>query len=266
MSFIDIDTRKKIIINWDILNHLKTKREFFNGEIIITEHIISKDLASLLIDEIKEKSLNNLKTRVSSNENKSHSHVFGNNLKEILKILNSRKFISFIEKEFNFRKGTIKEDPYMSGGGVHISQQGQFLLSHQDFNYHVITHHRRVINIILYLNQDWNYKDGGILNLEREYKNNFQIENVLPMNQQIIFRTDTNIWHGVNEILSDKKRISIALYYYHDVPFLNLILSIFKGRMTKFKSHKGLKNIIPYLQHKIQIVKNILFPKKSKKI
>ena len=71
MSFIDIDTRKKIIINWDILNHLKTKREFFNGEIIITEHIISKDLASLLIDEIKEKSLNNLKTRVSSNENKS---------------------------------------------------------------------------------------------------------------------------------------------------------------------------------------------------
>ena len=217
MSFIDINSRKQIIVNWDILNHLENKRNFFNGELIITKQIISKDLASLLINEINEKSLKDLKTRVSSNENKSHSHVFGDNLKEILKILNSKKFISFIEKSFNFKKGTIKKDQYMSGGGVHISQKGQFLLSHQDFNYHVITHQKRVINIILYLNQDWNNKDGGILNLERKYKNSFQHENVLPMNQQIIFRTDTNIWHGVNEILSDKKRISIALYYYQDI-------------------------------------------------
>ena len=136
---------------------------------------------------------------------------------------------------------------------------------HQDFNFHPISHMKRVVNIIIYLNEEWEPEYGGVLSLKREKNKKIESLEVLPKQKQIIFRTDTNIWHGVNKILVNKNRVSIALYYYEKASFISLLLSLFTGRMTKFISHNGIRGFIPYIQHKLVIIKNIFQLKKIHK-
>ena len=260
MYFLDIDKNKKLKVDWSCLDSLFISDENKSiKEVITSEILISKELTILVREEIISKSLNNIKTRKSQNENKSHTTSLNNLAMQIFNILNDQKFISKIESYFKFPKGSLKPDFAMSGGGIHLSRKNQFLKLHQDFTFHVQTHRKRVLNLILYLNPNWNLKDGGELTLERESKNEiYKINEIVnPSFNQVLFRTDTSIWHGVSKIKSNNPRISIAIYYYLDYKFLGFIKSLLFGRMTLFKSHRGIKLLIPYFQHKVQILLNI---------
>lgn len=260
MYFLDIDKNKNLKVNWNCLDSLFVKDESkLIKEVITSQILLSKELTVLVREEIISKSLKNIKTRESKNENKSHTSSLNNLSLKVFNILNDQKFISKIEAYFKFPIGTLKPDFEMTGGGIHLSRKNQFLNLHQDFTFHVKTHRKRVLNLILYLNPNWNLKDGGELTLERDSKNPiFEIKEIIyPSFNQVIFRTDTSIWHGVSKIKSNNPRISIAIYYYLDYKFLGLIKSLLFGRMTLFKSHKGIKLLIPYFQHKVQILLNI---------
>ena len=76
---------------------------------------------------------------------------------------------------------------------------------------------RRVLNILLYLNSDWQENWGGAIEFwDKEMKS--AQRSVFPLlNNAVIFRTDCESNHGFPEPINcpeNVRRKSIALYYY----------------------------------------------------
>jgi Rps23 Pro-64 3,4-dihydroxylase Tpa1-like proline 4-hydroxylase len=142
-------------------------------------------------------------------------HELPTPLKLLLCEMNSGPFIDFLEKLTGIR-GLIP-DPHFAGGGLHNIERGGKLDIHADFNWHKRMELHRRINVILYLNKDWESEYGGELELWDEKMQSVQVS-VLPLfNRMVVFNTTDFSYHGHPNPLTcpeDMTRKSVALYYY----------------------------------------------------
>jgi len=122
-------------------------------------------------------------------------------------------------------------DPTLEGGGIHMTRRGGFLKMHTDFNWHEPLKADRRVNILLYLNKNWQPEYRGELALadldQRE------VSSVEPIfNRLVVFNTNDHTLHGHPDPLmfpEDYPRTSIAMYYYsYGKPNLERI----RGRKT----------------------------------
>lgn len=136
--------------------------------------------------------------------------------RNLIEELNSPEFVSFLSELTGIPK--LLPDPSMEGGGLHQSGRGGFLNIHADFTVH--PHKRkwqRRVNILIYLNKDWEEAYNGHLELwTRDMKR--CAAKVLPIfNRCVIFNTDADSYHGLPEPIQcpeDMSRKSVALYYF----------------------------------------------------
>jgi Rps23 Pro-64 3,4-dihydroxylase Tpa1-like proline 4-hydroxylase/glycosyltransferase involved in cell wall biosynthesis len=135
--------------------------------------------------------------------------------KTLLEYFNSTEFLTILENLTGI-KGLIS-DPELIGGGMHRIDSGGKLSIHVDFNKHHTTGNYRRINLLLYLNKEWDQSWGGSLQLwDKDVK--LLVKDIQPIfNRVVIFNTDVDTYHGHPHPLNTPKgisRYSLALYYY----------------------------------------------------
>ena len=144
---------------------------------------------------------------------------------EVLNYLNSDEFIGFLRHITGIED--LIGDNSFAGGGVHIIPPGGKLGVHCDFSIHddqKFNGYWRRVNVLLYMNHDWKDEWEGHLELwDKPRKRGGEcVSKIRPdFNKMIIFGTSENSWHGHPTPLAcpeDKKRISLATYYYSKQP------------------------------------------------
>jgi hypothetical protein len=134
---------------------------------------------------------------------------------EIFMFFNSAPFLQFLEGLTGI-DGLIS-DPYFDGAGFHEIGTGGKLGIHADFRLNRKLHLARRLNLLVYLNKNWEDSYGGNLELwSRDMKN--RVHSIKPVfNRCVVFNTDADSFHGHPDPLTcppDVTRKSAALYYY----------------------------------------------------
>jgi Rps23 Pro-64 3,4-dihydroxylase Tpa1-like proline 4-hydroxylase len=104
------------------------------------------------------------------------------------------------------------------GGGVHKINRGGKLSIHIDYNNHPTTKQRRKLNLLIYLNKDWDKSWGSNLELWNKELTEKVIEVEPIFNRAVIFTID-DAPHGHPYPLNcpeNISRYSLALYYFVD--------------------------------------------------
>ncbi|NWK95853.1 hypothetical protein DM806_09215 [Sphingobium lactosutens] len=133
--------------------------------------------------------------------------------------LNSHAFLQFL-MEMTGISGLIP-DPYHAGAGLHEVKAGGHLSIHADFPRHEKMKINRRLNLLIYLNEDWENEYGGALELwDRKMRSAAQ--RIMPIfGRAVLFNTDRDTFHGHPDPLTcppHRSRRSIATYYYTAAP------------------------------------------------
>lgn len=149
-----------------------------------------------------------------------HQKMFCNDIDRIPPVLAklilelcSPKCLQFLEAVTGIT-GLIP-DPYLEGGGLHCSGPGGVLAPHTDFHIYGRLRLFRRVNLLVYLNEEWEQEFGGCLELYKK-DSDVPVRTLVPnWGKCVIFRTDDKSVHGFSKpVVGQRWRRSIALYFY----------------------------------------------------
>lgn len=157
--------------------------------------------------------------RPSGKSTVERMHALGASYRELDAVVRSGEFLRFVGGVTGI--DDLLYDPFYLGGGTHENRDGQLLQAHIDFNYHPSERWHRRLNLIVYLNPEWDEAWGGNLELWRDpYADAAPAARIAPVfNRCVIFETTEHSWHGFDTIAlppeqKSRSRKSIALYFY----------------------------------------------------
>jgi hypothetical protein len=144
----------------------------------------------------------------------------GPSYRELYGYMRSRQFLDSMSQMLGIPG--LLFDPHMFGGGTHENLEGQELDPHIDFNYDPVRRLHRRLNLLIYLNKEWDLSWGGAIELhsdprdwERDRVTSFNCQ----FNRAVIFETNEHSWHGFRRIRFPESRrglsrkcISVYLY------------------------------------------------------
>ena len=149
-------------------------------------------------------------------------HHFGPNTYRVLSYLNSPTFVNMLSDQLGIPG--LKPDIGLNGGGWHIHGPGGLLNAHLDYSLHPKLGLQRKLNLIIYLNSEWQSSWGGSLGFWDHCDNQPAnlVKSVTPsFNRAVLFDTTQQSWHGLTEAVScpqGQARKSLAVYYLVDPP------------------------------------------------
>lgn len=139
--------------------------------------------------------------------------------RSIDRYIQTKEFLDYVSKVTGIPD--LLYDPDYVGGGTHENRDGQGLEQHVDFNFHPGTRWHRRLNLIVYLNPEWDDAWGGALELQSDpWRGDTRGPRIAPaFNRAVIFETTERSWHGFSQISlpADRQslsRKSFAIYLY----------------------------------------------------
>lgn len=140
-------------------------------------------------------------------------------IRNILYALNSATFVAFLQELTGIDH--LIPDPWFHGGGLHQTMPGGHLDIHLDFNLHRKMRVYRRLNLLIYLNRDWQESYGGQFELRKTKMAEPSLSLLPTFNRAALFSTSNCSWHGQPrpvECPHGMSRRSLALYYYTVAP------------------------------------------------
>lgn len=150
---------------------------------------------------------------------------------ELKKELASEKLVKLVEDVTGIKNLIPLGDRY--GCGLHQGGRGSFLDIHVDYNLHPIERKQRRLNLIIFLNPEWNKEWGGELELWN--KDVSQCIQAIPplFNQAVIFECHDHSFHGYSSIQCPQEITRKSFYqYYFTEPSEKMLFhdTIFKNK------------------------------------
>lgn len=234
---------------------------------IYLDEFFDETFLSSVLDEFPdlEKAVDKIHYK-NPNENKLASNgrdSFKENTKKLVDYLNSETFMAFLQEMTGIKEPLIA-DPQYEGGGFHEIKKGGFLKLHVDFHKHRKLNLDRRLNLLVYLNKDWEESYGGNFELwEKDMSK--QVVKILPIfNRMALFSTTGDSWHGHPDTLTcpdDRSRKSLALYYYTEGRPDNEVAPSDQDRVTTtFIGRKGIDSPKMKVYNKLVNVANAILP------
>ena len=135
-------------------------------------------------------------------------------------IINSKPFLQVMTDLTGIQD--LIADETLFGGGTHENLDGQYLDAHIDFNIDERRMLHRRMNLLIYLNKEWEESWGGSIELHSDARHpeTDEIKGFLPIfNRAVLFETSEYSWHGfpVIRLPEDKKNLSrksFSIYLY----------------------------------------------------
>lgn len=231
---------------------------------IVLDNIFDTHFLESVLDEFPN--LDQLAEDKYNDENQSQKQTLssyekmGTKSQRLIDYLNSAPFLDFLQTLTGIMEPLIP-DPRLEGGGYHETKTGGFLRLHVDFNKHYKTKLDRRLNLLLFLNKNWEDEYGGEVELWNESLSEKGLCALPLFNRMVIFDTTSSSFHGQPSPLTCPETISrksIAIYYYSNGRPQSEIIqgmedhsTIFKGRTIseiaaaqKAKNHYKRKQLI----------------------
>lgn len=188
----------------------------------VVDNFFPEDLANQLSAEFPDfddSKWHEYKNQIEIKKVSNNWNVFPKATYETFSYLNSTSFLNMMMALTGVP--LLLPDHGLNGGGWHIHANGGKLNPHLDYSMHPKLPYQRKINIIVYLQPNWEPSWGGHLGF---YEHNIDskgpgqlIHEVEPIfNRAVFFDTTQNSWHGLCREVSTPDGIcrkSMAVYY-----------------------------------------------------
>jgi len=193
---------------------------------VVLDNFLEPDFCAALLQQFPsfdEKGAINENGEIGGKSTQERVRALGKEFRRLDDAVQSPDFLNLIEIITGV--GKLQYDPYYFGGGTHENREGQDLDAHVDFNYHPVTRQHRRLNLIIYLNEEWQNEWGGSLQLHRDPYLDPREDDIITvtplLNRCVIFETNEYSWHGFERIQLPEgrkhiSRKSFALYFYTD--------------------------------------------------
>jgi len=175
----------------------------------------------------------------------------------VVSALNSDEFLELLAQTI-LPSQRLYSDPGLNGGGWHSHRRGGKLDTHLDYSLHPKLGLQRKVNLIVYLNPDWEESWGGSLGFWDSQSVDAPGGLVKSLwckfNRAVLFDTTQNSWHGLPEPLTcpeDKYRQSLATYYLTDPP--PDVNSRGKALFAPTKSQEGDSEVLELIRKRAKV-------------
>lgn len=199
---------------------------------IVLENFLNDDVALKMFENFPDINSLNVK-RKSLNEDKSEDYHFDRwdpIFSEVREVIKSEDWCKMMSQITGI--GNLSTTMDALGSGVHQGKNGSYVDVHVDVNMNPQANLWRRINLLIYLNKNWQPDYGGDLEVwDKDMKKMYN--KVSPaFNRALIFYTDDNSPHGYSKINVPEGESRKSFYTYYYTP----LGDGFKYRDSKFIS------------------------------
>ena len=139
-------------------------------------------------------------------------------LEEVLYAFHDEKIVKLISSICGIQK--LVADKNLYAGGLSLMSKGNFLNPHLDNSLDKERENWRVLNLLYYVTPDWEFSNGGNLEIRPNGLKEKQITIESKFNRLVVMATHQNSWHSVSKTLKNGTRCCVSNYYFSNEALL----------------------------------------------